>query len=122
MEADATNAKLKFDTAAQPTAELTRNIERCAGEYMLKARIVVSGIADESRYRQAVKLMSTAIDLVSGRLPEEHWQNTCSTMPYCLQIQVNKQKPSKRGNDYRAYTNVYIAKLLRSMPTVTPAY
>lgn len=71
MEADATNAKLKFDTAAQPTAELTRNIERCAGEYMLKARIVVSGIADESRYRQAVKLMSTAIDLVSGRLPEE---------------------------------------------------
>lgn len=71
MEADATNAKLKFDTAAQPTAELARNIERCAGEYMLKARIVVSGIADESRYRQAVKLMSTAIDLVSGRLPEE---------------------------------------------------
>lgn len=71
MEADATNAKLKFDTAAQPTADLTRNIERYAGEYMLKARIVVSGIANESRYRQAVKLMSTAIDLVSGRLSEE---------------------------------------------------
>ena len=71
MEADATNAKLKFDTAAQPTAELARNIERCAGEYMLKARIVISGIADESRYLKAAKLMSTAIDLVSGRLPEE---------------------------------------------------
>lgn len=71
MEADATNAKLKFDTAAQPTAELARNIERCAGEYMLKARIVVSRIADESRYLKAAKLMSTAIDLVSGRLPEE---------------------------------------------------
>ena len=38
---------------------------------MLKARIVISGIADESRYLKAAKLMSTAIDLVSGRLPEE---------------------------------------------------
>lgn len=36
MEADATNAKLKFDTAAQPTAELARNIERCAENTCLK--------------------------------------------------------------------------------------
>ena len=67
---------------------------------MLKARIVISGIADESRYLKAAKLMSTAIDLVSGRLPEE------TLAEYLFDYAVLLTDAGQQRNELRHGTNM----------------